>query len=192
MSRATRRAGLAGTLVVLGGLGMAACGGGTTNAVRSGTTPYGATASKVGPVSSAEPPPATIGGHPWFSGSTSATSKGSSTGATVVHVTIESVKTPQGSEPAYVGPSGTVGAPSLFSVKAHAQVEVVVDNHDTGPHTFTAPSLGLNVTIGPDATVTFSFDAPGAGTYTWYCEVPCGSWVMSHVGYMKGKVTVVS
>lgn len=192
MSGATRRAGLVGALVVLGGLGMAACGGGTTNGVRSGTTPYDATAPTVGAVSSVEAPPATSGGQPWFSGSTTATSKGSGTTATVVHVTIENVKTPQGSEPAFVGPSGTVGAPSLFSVKAHAEVEVVVDNHDTGPHTFTSPSLGLNVTIGPDAKATFHFQAPGSGTYTWYCEVPCGSWVMSHVGYMKGKVTVVS
>ena len=191
--RTVRRSAVAGALAVLAGAGLAACGGGdSTNAVRTGTTPYSQSAYRSQP-ETPDMPPATIpGGRPWVSTSIGAT--GGSTGkpAIVVHLSIVGVKTPGGTDPVYVGPSGTVGAPILFSVKAHTEVEVVVVNHDTGPHTFTAPKLGLNVAIRADSTATFRFDAPGAGTYQWYCDDPCGPWVMNHVGYMKGEVMVVS
>ncbi len=114
---------------------------------------------------------------------------GGSSRAQTVDLTIKDVKTPEGSEPAYVGPSG-VGAASLFTAAAGKPVQVVVDNKDSMPHTFTVPSLGLNETIAPDATTTFTVTPGSAGSVTWYCSVPCGSWVMSHAGYMRGSFTV--
>lgn len=191
----TRSAASAATLVgaaLLAGLGLTACGGASTNAVRRGTTPYSQSAFRAQPETPALTPATGAGGRPWFSSATASRKVHTTAPTTVVHVSISNVKTPGGSQPAYVGPSGAVGAATLFSVKAHTEVEVVVVNHDTGPHTFDAPALGLDVAIGPDSTVTFRFDAPGAGTYRWYCDVPCGPWVMSHVGYMKGDVTVES
>lgn len=186
------RAALGGALAVLAGAGLAACGGASTNAVRSGTTPYAQSAFRARPEMPDMPPATIAGGRPWVSSSPGSGSGDATAPSAIVHVSIDGEKTAGGTEPAYVGPSGTVGAPILFSVKAHTEIEVVVVNHDTGPHTFDAPKLGLHVAIRADATTTFRFHAPGPGTYQWYCDVPCGRWVMSHVGYMKGEVTVVS
>ncbi len=109
----------------------------------------------------------------------------------VIKLDIKDVSTPEGQEPAYVG-AGGVGAASLFSIKAGEKVEVDVNNQDSMPHTFTVDSLNLHATINPMATSSFTFVAKTAGTYSWYCEVPCGSWVMSNLGYMKGTFEVTA
>lgn len=111
--------------------------------------------------------------------------------AHVVNISIKDVSTPDGPEPAYVGPNG-VGAADLFTVTAGETVKVVVSNEDSMPHTFTAPGLGLNVSINPSATTTFTFTPKAAGSYQFACEVPCGPFVMSHAGYMEGSVKVVA
>ncbi|MHB8317635.1 MAG: cupredoxin domain-containing protein [Acidimicrobiales bacterium] len=116
---------------------------------------------------------------------------GSASGASAtVDVVIRNVSTPEGSDPAFVGPGG-VGAATLFSVTAGQSVKVVVKNEDSGPHTFTSPGLGLSVFIGPQTTKTFTFTPKVAGTFAWRCEIPCGPWVMGHAGYMEGDVEVV-
>lgn len=52
------------------------------------------------------------------------------------------------------------------------------------------PGVGLDVNLpgatgkGPSKT-TFTFRAPKrAGTYVYYCKLPCDPWAMSHFGYM--------
>jgi plastocyanin len=89
--------------------------------------------------------------------------------------------------------------PADFSVKAGATVKVTVYNYDDMPHSFTAAGLGVNQMIpaGGGSTeeapgkVTFTFKAPmKAGSYEWYCAVPCDPWAMAHDGFMRGKVTV--
>jgi plastocyanin len=97
------------------------------------------------------------------------------------------------------GPEGTwhdAYLPADFSVKAGATVHVTVYNYDEGPHSFTAAQLGTNATIAagtedkPSKT-TFTFTAPQkAGSYEWFCAMPCDPWAMSHEGFMKGRVTV--
>lgn len=63
-------------------------------------------------------------------------------------------------------------------------------------HTFTIPSLGLNVPIAPKAKTTFTFHTTHGGTYAWQCFDPCGGdpngWggPMATAGQMKGSVTV--
>jgi plastocyanin len=86
--------------------------------------------------------------------------------------------------------------PADFQVRAGQTVNVTVVNYDTGPHTFTAPTLGVNAVI-PAATgnapaqYTFKFTAPSqAGSYQWWCSDPCDPWAMGHQGYMQGTVTV--
>jgi plastocyanin len=86
--------------------------------------------------------------------------------------------------------------PADFSVKAGATVHVTVYNYDDMPHSFTAAQLGTNATIAggsedkPSKT-TFTFTAPAkAGSYEWYCAMPCDPWAMSKEGFMKGRVTV--
>jgi plastocyanin len=85
-----------------------------------------------------------------------------------------------------------------FAVKAGQTVTVTVSNFDDSPHSFTAPSLGLNVAIPGGSekqghTVKFTFKAPSKpGTYEWFCAMPCDPWAMSHDGYMRGHVTVTA
>ncbi len=87
-------------------------------------------------------------------------------------------------------------------------------------HTFSIPSIGLNVpvaspptlkennnlcgtspcTSGPHTTVTFSFKTPSApGAYFWQCRIPCGlgylagfGGPMQTIGFMTGEMEVVS
>ncbi|MCL4449634.1 MAG: hypothetical protein M1483_06285 [Actinobacteria bacterium] len=74
-------------------------------------------------------------------------------------------------------------------------------------HTFTIPTLGLNVPIPAAATVAsgsprqptkvvFTFKVTKGGTFTWYCMAPCGTGPtgmggpMTTKGYMTGSFTV--
>jgi heme/copper-type cytochrome/quinol oxidase subunit 2 len=109
----------------------------------------------------------------------------------VVHITIRDVATPEGSEPAYVGPAG-VGAASLFSVRAGTEVVLEILNDSGMPHTFTVPSLGLDAPVAPSGVSVVRFTPRHPGRLVWFCDVPCGAWVMSHQGYMRGVVTVVA
>ncbi len=138
--------------------------------------------------------PRVTGNAPWMIQQTAASHGSSGSGVAsseTVKLQIKGVTTPEGSEPAYVG-SGGVGAAVLFTAKVGEKVTVVVTDHDVMPHTFTSPDLGVDADISPGSSTTFTFTPTAAGTYTWYCSVPCGDWVMSHVGYMKGSVTVTS
>ncbi len=153
-------------LVLVGGVAVTSCG--------SSTSYYGHM-------------PTMKGNAPWMTNPSQASN---SANAQVINLQISNVSTPEGLEPAYIGPKGK-GAADIFTVKVGTEVEVVVKNSDAMPHTFTVPQLGINISIAPMTTTKFNFTAKTSGTYSWYCAVPCGSWVMSHVGYMKGyfKVT---
>jgi len=86
--------------------------------------------------------------------------------------------------------------PADFSVKAGATVQVTVYNYDDMPHSFTSPEMGVNeeVAAGSESKpskTTFTFTAPAeAGSYEWFCDLPCDPWSMSHFGFMKGHVRV--
>ena len=64
-------------------------------------------------------------------------------------------------------------------------------------HTFTIPSLKLNVPLLAGSRTTFTFHTGAAGTFEWHCMDPCGtgpagwSGAMSQQGYMGGTLTVV-
>jgi plastocyanin len=97
------------------------------------------------------------------------------------------------------------------SVKKGQRVTVTIWNYDEGPHTFTNKALGLNVKIpgaqneeqGIPSKTVFSFTPKKAGTYRWYCSLPCdkgqGYWAMAVTkkgvgrdGYMAGYITVTA
>jgi plastocyanin len=100
----------------------------------------------------------------------------------------------------------TLGA--SFAVQQGARVTVTVYNYDEGPHTITAPKLGLNVTIpgakdeenGVPSSKTFTFTATKAGKFVWFCSLPCdkgqGYWDMQNsskkIGFMAGTITVTA
>lgn len=124
---------------------------------------------------------------------TSTTNPSTARPVQVVDLTVQDVSTPDGSEPAFVGPNG-VGATTLFTVAAGQKVKVVVKDEETSrtvTHLFASTSLGLFATVNTDTTTTFSFTPDNPGTYTWNCEAPCGNWVMGTVGYMEGEIRVV-
>jgi plastocyanin len=102
-----------------------------------------------------------------------------------------------------LGPDGKrhdAYTPTDLTALAGQKVIVTVYNYDTGPHSFTAPSLHLNVHIpeaqraGVPAVRVFSFTVHKAGVYRWHCMQPCDDeargWAMAHQGYMAGTITI--
>jgi hypothetical protein len=95
---------------------------------------------------------------------------------------------------------------------------VIDSNSGNGvAHTFSMPSLGINVplygnssnanlcgaapctTSSPHNVIRFSFMSPGPGSYRWQCFVPCGlgflygnGGPMSTLGYMGGFMQVAA
>lgn len=65
---------------------------------------------------------------------------------------------------------------------------------DNIAHTFTIPSLGLNIPVPPSSTVTAYFTLNQTGTFSWFCMTLCGSGrtgtegAMSTPGWMTGAV----
>jgi hypothetical protein len=100
----------------------------------------------------------------------------------------------------------TLGA--SFTVPQGTRVTVTVYNYDEGPHTITAPKLGLNIRIpgakneeeGIPSKTTFTFVAKNAGKFVWFCSLPCdagqGYWDMQNatkkIGFMAGYITVAA
>jgi plastocyanin len=134
------------------------------------------------------------------SGNTQAASAATDTAAGAPTVEEFKVVVKSDDEHGKKGPEGTwhdAFLPADLTVKAGATVRVTVYNYDEGPHSFFSPELGANASIpagsesSPSKT-TFTFHAPQkAGSYEWYCTMPCDPWAMEHLGYMKGDVKVV-
>jgi len=106
-----------------------------------------------------------------------------------VRVVIKDVSTGDEPGPALVGPNG-VGAKTLFTAHVGRPVVMTVVNHSTTMHSFTVKGLGVNAFVVVGATVTVKFTPKKAGAVSWICVPPCGDWVMSEDGYMKGSVKV--
>ena len=109
--------------------------------------------------------------------------------------------------------TGTIGGVATLNGKT---VHLIDSNSGNGvAHTFSMPTLGINVplygdsgtanlcgaapctTSSPHNVITFSFMSPGPGEYPWQCFVPCGlGWLfgnggpMQTVGYMDGFMKV--
>jgi len=111
-----------------------------------------------------------------------------------------------------LGPDGNLHdafTPCNFTVYASQEVDLTIVNYDSGEHTFTSPTLGVNFIVPPSnvtgvPTVSnFQFTESTAGIYRWYCSYPCDTdsrgWAMTtgsdgqpdQIGYMGGFVTVL-
>ncbi len=84
-------------------------------------------------------------------------------------------------------PNGSAGPTQTLSALDPTQVS----------HTFTIPTLGINVPIAAHARVTFTIHTGAPGTYAWRCFDPCGAgnsgWgtaMAAQKGYMEGTLTV--
>jgi len=91
------------------------------------------------------------------------------------------------SQPLTVDNPNATGTAKAFTALAPADVA----------HTFTILKLNLNVPMPVTSVVSFSFQAPDAGTYTWQCMAPCGTGpnnmggAMATNGYMMGTLKVI-
>lgn len=65
-------------------------------------------------------------------------------------------------------------------------------------HTFSIPSLGINVPIAANSRTSFTIRVAKAGNYSWTCFDPCGAGTsgfgapMGLAGYMTGTVTATA
>lgn len=55
-------------------------------------------------------------------------------------------------------------------------------------HTFSVPSLDLNIPVPTSSVVVAYFTVDKGGTYTWLCETSCGDPAMSTAGWMTGSL----
>jgi hypothetical protein len=111
--------------------------------------------------------------------------------------------------------SGTYGNVATLNGRVFRVVNSNVGNGVA--HTFSIPSLGINVplygdngdanlcgaapctTSSPHKVIRFTFTTPSPGSYRWQCFVPCGlgylygnGGPMSTLGYMGGFMKVVA
>ncbi len=59
---------------------------------------------------------------------------------------------------------------------------------DQVSHTFSVPSLHLNIPIPVSSTVVAYFTVHQVGSFTWLCETLCGDAAMSTKGWMTGSL----
>lgn len=115
-----------------------------------------------------------------------------------------------GAEDGMVGPDGnkhdTFMATNLTTIQVGKPVTISIQNMDEMPHSMTAPDLGLNIVIpaakdGKPGTVDYTFTPTKAGTFRWYCAIPCDGdtqgWAMTpgakgfgQEGFMAGTINV--
>lgn len=91
-------------------------------------------------------------------------------------------------------------SPADFTVQRGIPVKVTVTNFDTGNHSMTSSTLGLNQVMkgakkeGVPTVTTFTFAPKKDGKFAWRCVIPCDGgptgWAMTHDGYMSGSITV--
>ena len=99
-------------------------------------------------------------------------------------------------------------ADSTTTVKVGVPVTITITNKDTAEHSMTSPTLGLNILIPAatdkgDGTISYTFTPTKAGSFRWFCSIPCDSdnagWDMTSDGhgpgqnnFMAGFITVTS
>lgn len=128
-----------------------------------------------------------------FGGAIAHVAAGSPGAAVVIHYKVV------GSDDGEMGPDGkrhdTFRALDPTSVKVGDTVTIEVSNYDDMPHGMSFPDLGINkmIAAGKDGqpTVTrFTFTATRAGTFRWFCPIPCDGdnnmWAMTPDGAGKG------
>lgn len=90
---------------------------------------------------------------------------------------------PQQSNPIEQAPAGSVDikvsaagfSPSSFEVRAGQALTIALTSTDTETHIFKFKSPSLSaaaIGVGPGETRALTFNAPSAGTYDFYCDVP--------------------
>lgn len=176
----------------------AACGTSTANKQAGVAVPVAQKTANINLTIEASKPGGTVDGPSYMPDTALTVPANSLVTVTIVNNDAGDTALPANSPFAKV--TGVVGGSALVDGVAYNSLTV-----DKVAHTFTIPSLGVNVPIPGDVpagqkdiTVTFSFRTGAAGTYAWQCMDPCGSdpagWggPMSMKGYMMGTLTVTA
>lgn len=102
-----------------------------------------------------------------------------------------------------LGPDGInhdAYVPADFTLKEGVPVVLTIYNSDNAYHSFTSPSLGVNIQAAPASSngspgiTRITFTPTLTGDFTWFCNDPCdqqaNGWAMSNDGYMLGTIRV--
>ena len=76
--------------------------------------------------------------------------------------------------------------PSTLVVYEGDAVQIALTNASADGHTFTAPDVGVNVSIQERSSAAASFVATKPGVFTFVCSVP------EHTPYMRGEIVILS
>ncbi len=85
--------------------------------------------------------------------------------------------------------------PATFTMTVGTTYDVTIYNYDTQSHSWMSPSLNVDA-VAPAGSATspsvthFTITPKTAGTFQWFCALPCDKWAMAHNGFMRGFVTV--
>ncbi len=85
--------------------------------------------------------------------------------------------------------------PGNLTMKVGTTYDVTILNYSKNGHTWTLPNLSVNavVPVGSPSSPSvthFTVKPTKAGTYQWFCAVPCEKWSMATNGFMRGYVVV--
>ncbi len=75
-------------------------------------------------------------------------------------------------------------SPNAITAKKGEKVQIVVTGVE-GMHGFASPGLGINASIAAGQTVTIDLPTDKAGSFDFFCSVPCGS------GHKDMKGTII-
>ena len=78
-------------------------------------------------------------------------------------------------------------APTVITVKKGEKVQLQVTGI-SGIHGFAVPGLNINQPVEPGQTVTIELPTNVAGTYAFFCSIPCGP---GHAN-MTGQIVIES
>ncbi len=133
-------------------------------------------------------------------GTTSAPTASATVGtpaASVVQVKLEINAPPLGGVKGSDGLIHDAFVPGTFTMKVGTTYDVTIYNYDTQSHSWMAPDFNVSA-VAPAGSATsptithFTIKPTKAGTFQWFCPLPCDKWAMAHNGYMRGYVTVVA
>ncbi len=105
----------------------------------------------------------------------------------------------------FLGPDGAkhdvMAVVGSSTVKVGTPVTITITNKDTSQHSMTASELGINIVIPAatdkgDGTISYTFTPTKAGTFRWFCAIPCDSdnagWDMTSDGHGSGQMNFMA
>ena len=113
--------------------------------------------------------------------------------AVAVKMTIDAP--PQGGSRGSNGAVDQAYAPGALAMTVGTTYDITILNYSTDGHTWTLPELNVNAVVPVGSTSSpsvthFTVTPKKAGTYQWFCAVPCEKWSMATNGFMRGYVVV--